>query len=692
MSARSVSTALATLTLAISCGVLLMTWADGTTSLELFGFALSGMVPSTALSFVLVALGILATPPLAGRAVPATAIALVVACVAVVDLAALAAGEVGGIEGLVAEDWRQGSMSFATAFQFLLASYCLAALASVRLQSDRAFSACATLGLLLSLVGVVGYAFDSRALTEIFIFSAMAPHTAVTAAMLHAALLAARPQASWIGLLFDVGTGSDAARRMLPFAVLGPFLLCLGTLALVRAEVFDPNFRLSLLTILLMTVSSLAVLRNAETVNHAERQARLDDLTALIKRDYFMQELERGVEGAAKDGTKVGLVLFDLDRFHSINQLLGDSVGDAVLRSVSERVAAEISGTDTLSRTGGDEFALMVCGRHSRDEIIAVAERIRAAVSGPVTVNGGAIDIGTSFGVTIFPDDATDTASLWRSCNLTLSTCKSYGRGSICFFDEKVAAAELKRSQLESELKGAIERDEMFLEFQPLFDIATRRMTCVEALVRWQHVREGLVPPVDFIQVAEESGAIRSLGQWVLRKACAQRAAWKARGLDFKVAVNVSPAETAYDDYPDFLARTLDAAGLDGDDIELEITEGALIDYEIPSVRSFFRVCESRGIGLVIDDFGTGYSSLSYLRRVPVSKIKIDRSFVWQIEHAEGEKLVEAMVRVGKSLDKRIVAEGIENAAQVEALRRIGCHDVQGYYFSPPLRAEAIAV
>jgi EAL domain-containing protein (putative c-di-GMP-specific phosphodiesterase class I) len=215
-------------------------------------------------------------------------------------------------------------------------------------------------------------------------------------------------------------------------------------------------------------------------------------------------------------------------------------------------------------------------------------------------------------------------------------------------------------------------------------------MVSVEALIRWHHAERGIVHPSEFVPIAEENGLIRPLGRWILREACAQKAAWDRQGFSFKVAVNVSPAETAYDDYPEFLAGVLGDAGLAGDGIELEITEGLLIEHEHPSVRNFFAFCEQWGIGLAIDDFGTGYSSLGYLKRLPVSKIKIDRSFVQTLGKPDGDAFVAALVAVGHSPDKRIVAEGIEDASQLNALERLGCHEGQGYFLSPPVGAESL--
>ena len=691
MTARWISIVLAALIIAAAAGVLLFGWIANYNDVARLGPTSAEMVPSTAISFVLLGLGLLIRWSQAHllRSPLALSLSLVVAVLAVVDLAGLSA-EVGGGEGLVRDDWRHGEMSRATALQFLLASYCLAALSDNRLWFRPAFSACATGGLLLSLVAAVGHAFDADALAEVFLFSAMAPQTAVNAAFLHVALLLKRPQASWVDLLLGRGPGSVIARRLLPLAVLGPFLLCLATLALVRVGMFDVNFRLSLLTIILISVSSLAILRNADIANRAERMALRDRLTGLPNRTFFIEELNRAVARAKESGAKVGLILFDLDRFHSINQFLGDAIGDAVLRDVAARTDAETSGEDILARVGGDEFALMVSDRQTSQEINQSAEHIREILMRPAIINGGAIETSASFGVSIFPDDAPDASALRRHADLAVEVCKASGRRSICLYDEKLAEAALRRAQMESDLRRAIERDELFLEFQPLFDLASQRMNCVEALVRWRHEKYGVIPPAQFIPIAEEGGMIRPLGQWILRSACAQRAEWKRQGRDIRVAVNVSPAETAYDDYPDLLGKTLDAAGLDGSDIELEITEGLLIEHETLSVRNFLSACEEREIGLAIDDFGTGYSSLSYLRRLPVSKIKIDRSFVAGLGQTDGESLVAALVGIGRSLDKRVVAEGIEFQAQLQTLKRLGCDDAQGYLLSPPLKADAI--
>ena len=688
-SARWLSIAFVTATTAVSGGALLLGWAAG-----MDGVARSSdeMVPTTAFAFALLGFGLLLwwrqVPR--GRSPAVVLLGALTAALVLVELAALGAGVPGGVEGLLMDDWRGGAMSYATALQLLLGSYCLAALAEPRIWNPWAFPLCATSGLLLSLVAVVGHAFDADALSEVFLFGDIAPKTAIVAALLHVALLLKRPRASWVGLLLERGAGSASARRLLPFAVLGPFLLCLGTLGLVRAGIFNTNFRLTLLTIALTLVSALAILRNAAVTNRAERAASRDRLTGLANRTLFIEELGRTVAEAEETRATVGLVLVDLDRFKSINQVLGDTIGDAVLRSVSARLNRTVATTDTLARIGGDEFALVLPGRHSRAEIEAETKRLQHALTSPSTINGGQIETGATFGVAIYPDDATDARTLRRYADLAISNCKANARRGICYFSPEIEGAAMRRAQVASDLRTAIERNEFQLMYQPLFDMASRRIHCVEALLRWNHAERGIIRPAEFVPIAEESGLIRPLGHWVLKEACAQKAAWDRQGFDLKVAVNVSPAETVFDDYPEFLEAVLDDAGLDGAGIELEITEGVLIEHDRPSVSSFLAACEKRGIGIAIDDFGTGYSSLGYLKRLPVSKIKIDRSFVMELGNPDGLALVEALVAVGHRLDKRIVAEGIEAEFQLDALERLGCHDAQGYFLSPPIDADCL--
>lgn len=651
------------------------------------------MAPSTALCFVLTGIAIIfwwQKERFATRRI-VLGLSILIALIALTDLLVALISDREGVDNYLFDSWYEVSCdALATGLLFLSAAFCLGTLTTPKHWHPRTFDLAASTGLFISSLSIIGHLFNSPTLLVEFWFTSMALHTAVTGALLSFALLLARPDAGWLNLLFDKGSGSTTARRLLPFAILSTLALCILAFAMVEAGAFDPNFRMSLLTMALATMATIAILKNAQIENRAEHDAQQDPLTRLPNRLRFSLDLEDALERADQTGTKVGLLLCDLDGFKTINGVLGPAAGDELLRIVSKRLTSVTGSLDRVARIGGDEFAVIMPGHNNRAEVEESCDTILRAIWQPMTIQGGVLDATTSFGVAIYPDDTTRMHTLIRSAGLALAQAKSAGRRRVCYFNQDLAAAARRRSEIEADLRIAIEKGDLELRFQPQINLATGRIRTAEALVRWRRNGQAYVSPSEFIPVAETSGLIRPLGQWIFSQACAQQARWQTRGYSVKVAVNVSPAQIAYDDFPIFLRQTLEAHGINGRAIEMEITEGLLIEHESPAMKSFLDMCGKLSIGLAIDDFGTGYSSFGYLRRLPISKIKIDRSFIAGLGRDNDDAVVQAMIAVGHGLGKRVVAEGAETTTQLDVLRRLGCDDIQGYLFSPPIPADEV--
>lgn len=436
-------------------------------------------------------------------------------------------------------------------------------------------------------------------------------------------------------------------------------------------------------------------------------QALHDTITGLPNRALLQDRLTQALNQSQRNGEQVGLFLLDLDGFKFINDTLGQADGDAVLRQIAERLLGSVRRSDTLARLKGDEFLFVACNLDERRGSAAVAEKLLAALATPFVINGRELFLTASLGVSLFPTDGTDAPTLQRNAEAALSRAKSRGRGAMAFFAPEMNAAALERIELEGELRRAIENGEFRLHYQPQVDC---RGNCfaVEALVRWQHPRLGMVPPGRFIPIAEESGLILQLGEWVLREACRQLQAWRTRPAlsHLRIAVNVSALQFAQPSFVANVAQILAETQLDPRRLELELTESLLLhntSEETEKVASLRRT----GVTLAIDDFGTGYASLSYLHRLPIDTLKIDRTFVEAIDAAppvDGDQIadegdaetssrtavIRAILLMGRSLGINVLAEGVETECEREFLIRHGCEMMQGYFFGRPVPAEEI--
>jgi diguanylate cyclase (GGDEF)-like protein len=412
--------------------------------------------------------------------------------------------------------------------------------------------------------------------------------------------------------------------------------------------------------------------------------ANHDPLTDLPNRSFLRDRLSHLLLATAKEETGSGrtlaLLLLDLDRFKEINDTLGHAAGDGLLRVVAERLRNLVGGEDLVARLGGDEFAIL----HSVDNPESAAElsqRIIDALIMPYDLEGHQANIGASIGISLAPTDGLDSEVLLRCADLALYRAKSRGRGGFVFFESEMTAAAQHRRVLELELREALIHGQFEAYYQPQFNAQTGDVTGAEALIRWHHPVRGIVGPNEFISIAEEVGLIVPIGEWMMRQACGEAARWRE---GMRVAVNISPAQFRGDHLAEMVISALAAGGLSPTQLELEITESVLLEETDATLRTLHQL-RSFGIRVSLDDFGTGYSSLSYLRSFPFDKIKIDRSFVREVTaSANGAAIVRAIAGLGASLGMEITAEGVETREQLDLIRREGCTDAQGYYFSPP--------
>ena len=408
--------------------------------------------------------------------------------------------------------------------------------------------------------------------------------------------------------------------------------------------------------------------------------ARHDALTNLPNRRLFRERLEDALRRITR-GEQVAVFCLDLDRFKEVNDSLGHPVGDELLKEVARRLSECVREGDTVAILGGDEFAIVLVGGELRvAETSALANRLIEVISAPCTIQDHQLIIGATLGISIAPNDGADPDQLLKNADMALYRAKGDGRGSYRFFEAGMDARAQARRLLELDLRAAVSNGEFEVHYQPLLDIKTNNIICFEALLRWNHPQRGLSLPSEFISLAEETGLIIPIGDWVLRTACADAARWPR---DVRVAVNISPAQFKSRNLVASVSTALSAAGLAANRLELEITESVLLQDTEATLATLHKL-RALGLRISMDDFGTGYSSLSYLRSFPFDKIKIDRSFVSELAvPGDSMAIVRAVTGLGRSLGISTTAEGVETSEQLALLRSEGCNEVQGYLFSP---------
>ncbi len=424
------------------------------------------------------------------------------------------------------------------------------------------------------------------------------------------------------------------------------------------------------------------------SISHLRFVAYHDELTRLPNRSLLRDRIEQAIRAAKRSDEKIAILFLDLDQFKRVNDSFGHRAGDALLHLVAQRLKTKVRDSDTVARPGGDEFIIVLRAVHNARDAARVAEKIIQSLSRPFVVGKHKVVISTSIGISLYPDDGANVDELIHKADMAMYEAKASGQGMYAFYN--ISADERMQSELrlENEIRAALERNEFKLYYQPIIDLHTNEVTSAEALIRWHHPKRGLILPDEFIPVAEESLLINHIGKWTLEAACRQIHAWKENGASMSVSVNVTAAQFQHEEFVSTLRKTLHKFKIKPRDLILELTERVVM-REDEEIKTTINELDSVGIHFSLDDFGTGYSNLKYLSVLPIDILKIDRSFVeHMIDSPKDKRIVEAIVDLGKHLKLKTIAEGVESQEQVEILKHLGCNAAQGYYFSPPLKAE----
>jgi len=476
-----------------------------------------------------------------------------------------------------------------------------------------------------------------------------------------------------------------------------------GTIGYLVWKPFAPGSQVTaalgpmLLLVLLLSTGVIYVLASRlarrtidleESRLHAQHRAMHDELTGLGNRAMFEQRLDEALSRARRHKSLLALLYIDLDRFKQVNDTLGHPAGDALIRQVARRLIAEVRGYDLVARLGGDEFAILISEPEDRLAVERICARVVAALERPFDLSGSQAFIGASVGVALAPEHGVDRTELIRKADIALYKAKNEGRSRFLFFTPVMDVDVRSREESYRELRLALADcdQQLRVHYQPIYAMDDGRMVGVEALLRWQHPEQGLVGPADFIRSAEESGLIEVVGEWVLRQAIRDARAWPG----LRVAVNVSPIQLRSRKFVETVSQVLAESGVSPERLELEMTETALMAASGDVARSLSEL-RRLGVACALDDFGTGYSSLSHIRDFAVDRIKIDRSFVNAVATVPGAALVEAIVSLARANGLRLTAEGVEEQEQYAFLKRVGCHEVQGYLLSRPVPAGEVS-
>lgn len=417
--------------------------------------------------------------------------------------------------------------------------------------------------------------------------------------------------------------------------------------------------------------------------------AHHDNLTGLPNRLQFQLQLEHGVAYARRHGSLLAVLFVDIDRFKTINDTLGHDAGDQVLVQFAQRLRNCVREVDTVARQGGDEFIVLLTELRNGADAQPVADKIMKAIAEPFTVNGDLLDVGASIGVAVYPDDDEDIDTLIEKADLAMYAAKQRGKGASLRFLPSMQAKAYSRLILETALRHALDHNEFILTYQPKLDLKERKITGVKALLRWKHPELGLVMPLDFLPVLEQSALILPVGTWAMSTAMAQARRWMAQGIQLTVAVHLSPRQFFHKEMVQNFAALLEQAGVPGCRIELEVTEAMLIDRN-QNAEEILAQFKQMGVRIAISDFGTGYASLNYLRRFPVDVVKIDKSFVDDL--SRGGTMVRAIIDMAHTLNMQVIAAGVETQEQLAQLATMGCDEAFGFCLSAPVSPEEVGL
>ncbi len=443
-----------------------------------------------------------------------------------------------------------------------------------------------------------------------------------------------------------------------------------------------------LLGLMVYRISS-AKKTSSESTSASENDT--DSLTELPLRRHFYRKSELLLQEAIHDQKDLALLFVDLDLFKNINETLGHHVGDDLLREAAERLVCAAGFGSYTARMGGDEFAVLLCGYNCKETLEKTAMEILNAVAEPFHVGGNELYVSASIGIAAYPEHGDECHTLLRNAASAMYKVKELGRNSYRIYSKEINENILEKFNMQKSLRRAIEQDELVLHYQPKVDGKTGQVTGMEALVRWQHPEKGLIYPSEFIPLAEESGLIKLLDEWVLKNACMQLKYWRDNGhQDLRLAVNLSARQFKEQHLPVTVANVLSEAGLEPMHLELEITETVAMENLTFTVSTLGKLMEM-GVNISIDDFGTGYSSLNYLKHFPINFLKIDRSFIADIlEDKNTYAIVKAIIEVAHTLNLKVIAEGVETKEQLTVLKFMGCDEIQGYFISRPLPLEEL--
>jgi diguanylate cyclase (GGDEF)-like protein/PAS domain S-box-containing protein len=465
----------------------------------------------------------------------------------------------------------------------------------------------------------------------------------------------------------------------------------LGSFALYSRNRGEPSAECMKLVGMATHIAGIAIERK-EAEDSIQYMAHHDALTGLPNRSMLDERVASAIESADDRGGTMTLAFIDLDNFKLVNDSLGHHAGDELLKIVAARMLRCVRASDSIVRLGGDEFVVLINGAMRRGE--TVDDRLRAvreAIAEPVEIEGRSFQVTCSMGVAAYPEHGRNVTELLARADVAMYRAKEIGRDAMQVFTAEMANSASEKLERQEELRRALAQQELFLQYQPQMDLSTGRIFAVEALIRWRHPERGLVAPGDFIPLAEETGLIGPIGDWTLRAACRQNKAWQVSGLPpIVVSVNVSARQFQEKDWVERVAAALEESGLEARYLELELTESMIMQDVQQAVETMHRL-EKLGVHLAIDDFGTGYSSLASLKRFPVGRLKIDRSFVQDLPADEDDAAIaRAVISLAHSLQLRVIAEGVETRDQIDFLREAGCDEIQGYYLSKPIDARAL--